>query len=327
MVNNGTGGSQPSIWALLDDRAGNRSQCLGVAESLGLRFETRDLQYTVAAALPNVVMGASFAGLTAGSRAHLAPSWPDVIVAAGRRTAPVARRIKRLNGGHTFLTQIMYPGAAGAGEFDLIAAPRHDERPGSPGLIHTTGAPHRLTPARLEEAARQWQERLADLPRPRVALAVGGSTRRRRFTGDMARELGRTANDVTADAGGSLLVSTSRRTGEAADTLIGQISVATHVYRWGDSGDNPYLGHLGLADAIIVTGDSVSMCSEACAGTGPVYIYAPDALTITKHARLHKELFEKGYARPWDGTLETWSHPPLNAAGDIAQAVRKRLGL
>ena len=80
-----------------------------------------------------------------------------------------------------------------------------------------------------------------------------------------------------------------------------------------------------MADAVIVTGDSVSMCSEACATTGPVYIYAPEALSTAKHARLHSELFDKGYARPLAGRLETWTHAPLNPAEDVARAVRERI--
>ena len=104
----------PAVWLLIDDRAGNRSQCLGVAEALGLKFEVRDLEYTAAAALPHVFLGASFFGLSAKSRAELAPPWPDLVIAAGRRTAPVARRIKRLNGGATYLVQIMDPGPWGS---------------------------------------------------------------------------------------------------------------------------------------------------------------------------------------------------------------------
>ena len=315
----------PAIWLLIDDRAGNRSQCLGVAEALGLKFEVRGREYTAAAALPHVGLGASFFGLTAKSRAELAPPWPDLVIAAGRRTAPVARRIKRLNGGATYLVQIMDPGSTGAGEFDLIAAPRHDTITERPNVMRITGAPHRITPARLTAAAAEWRGRFAGLPRPWIALIVGGSTRRRTFTDAMARELGRAASAMAADAGGALLVTTSRRTGAAAQALLGEIAVPKRVYRWGDEGENPYYGYLAVADAVIVTGDSVSMCSEACATTGPVYIYAPEALITAKHARLHSELFEKGYARPLAGRLETWTHAPLNPAEDVARAVRERM--
>ena len=327
----------PTIWVLADDRAGNRSQCLGVADALGLDTEIKEITYSSLAALPNLVLGASFTGLDHDSHLKMRPPWPNLVIAAGRRTAPVARRIKRLKergGGKCDLIQVMHPGA-GAGEFSLIAQPNHDQPTGGGNILPITGAPHRLTPPRLADEASIWQGRFDDLPKPWIALIVGGSTRRRRFTPVMARELGSQASKLASMAGGSLLVSTSRRTGEATDTLIDAITGSSRIFRWDrDSAeDNPYHGYLALAGAVIVTGDSVSMCSEACAGTRPVYIYAPSALTVAKHARLHGELYQKGYARPLDGTLpldgdlDNWTHPPLNPAIEIAAEIKKRLSL
>ena len=316
-----------SIWVLLDDRAGNRGQCLGVAEALGLPFQNQDLGYTAAAALPNYIIGSTLGGLTASSRINLVPPWPDLVIAAGRRTAPVARYIKEKNAGRTFLAQLMFPGKTGTDDFDLIAAQRHDSLPEGPNLINVTGAPHRVTPRILAKAAEEWRQRFEHLPRPLIALIVGGSTKRRTFTDAMAVELGDMASSMAAGAGGSLLISTSRRTGEAAETLLSRITVPNFTFKWGDEGENPYFGYMALADAVIVTGDSVSMCSEACATPGPVYIHAPKALTVFKHGRLHEDLYARGYARPLAGVLEEWTHPPLNAADDIAAEIRKRMGL
>ena len=317
----------PLIWVLADGRAGNRSQCLGVAGELGLAYEIKELDYGPLAALPNGLLGASLAGLTGESRSRLSPPWPDLVIAAGRRTAPVARKIGRQAGDGCFLAQIMHPGA-GAGDFGLIAQPRHDRGNGGANVLPITGAPHPLTAARLEQEAERWRGRFDDLPKPWIALIVGGSTRRRNFTESMARELASLASRMAATASGSLLVTTSRRTGAAAGALIDAIDAPSRIYRWGESEDeNPYHGYLALADAVIVSGDSVSMCSEACAGTGPVYIYAPPALTTPKHARLHDDLYEKGYARPLTGDYEDWTHPTLNPAQEIAAAIRQRLDL
>nr|MBC8445312.1 mitochondrial fission ELM1 family protein [Rhodospirillaceae bacterium] len=215
--------SSPSVWLLVDDRAGNQSQCLGVGDALGLKCETRDLDYTAAAALPNFVMGKTFGGLTASSRVNLVPPWPDVIVAAGRRCSPVARHIKDMNDGDTFLVQIMYPGDTGLDEFDLVCAPRHDAIPERPNIMQITGAPHRVTPQRLATAREDWQGRLEHLPEPRIALIVGGSTKRRKFTEQMARELGAEASRMATAAGGSLMVTTSRRSDDTANALINEI--------------------------------------------------------------------------------------------------------
>ena len=315
----------PVIWALLDDRAGNRSQCLGVATILNLPFEARELEYTSLSALPNFLKGASFTGLSEMSKDSLTPPWPDIIIAAGRRTASVGRAIKRKSNNRTRLVQIMYPGDSGLSEFDLVCVPRHDKPHVGRNLVSIPGAPHGLTQPVFDNAADQWHDKFNELATPRIAVIVGGSTRRKEFTETMGRELGKLVNKMAMDAGGSLLITTSRRSGPAGEAMLSEITVTHYAFRWGDQGDNPYLGYLALADAIVVTGDSVSMCSEACATKAPVYIYAPDGFVIDKHARLHRYLYDAGYARPLEGVLEDWTHPPLNAAEIIADTIRERI--
>lgn len=323
--------SGPSVWLLVDERAGNQSQCLGVGDALDMRCEIRDLHYTAAAALPNFVMGKTFGGLTPGSRVNLVAPWPDVIIAAGRRCSPVARHIKEKNNGATFLVQIMYPGDTGLDEFNLVCTPRHDTIADGPNILQITGAPHRVTPKRLANAKNEWQERLGDLPGPRIALIVGGSTKRRKFSEQMARELGAAASKMAIAAGGSLMITTSRRSDDTADALIAEIEAPAHIFKWGAQGDNPYLGYLAMADGVIVTGDSVSMCSEAAATPGPMWIYAPKKLTVHKHDNLHRQLYDAAIAKPFEPAagmaFESWQHAPLNAAEDIAAEIKKRLGL
>lgn len=316
---------EPSVWVLADDRAGNVSQATGVAEALGWKYEAKPIGYTLLAALPNGLRGAGLMGVDAASRQGLVEPWPDIVIAAGRRTAPIARWIKRSSGGRTYLCQVMWPGAAGAAEFDLIAVPTHDDLPGiHPNVLRVTGAPHRVTEARLALEATKWAPRLNHLRKPLVAVCVGGSTKNRKFTPAMARELGERAARLARDCGGSLLVTTSRRTGTAqAEALFAAMPDVAHAFRWGqDTGDNPYFGYLALADAIIVTGDSVSMVSEACASPAPVYVFAPPPLVSEKHARLHRHLYALGMAEPLTGSFGQWEHPPLNAAADIAKIIR-----
>lgn len=315
------------VWVLADDRPGNVGQCLGVAEALGLPFAVKQIRYTRLGTLPNTLRGASLLGITAQSQAGLVGPWPRLVIAAGRRTAPVARWIKRRSG--AALVQIMDPGPGGRDEFDLIFVPNHDGTAPTGGNVRrVTGAPHRVTSAKLAEAAEIWRPRFAALPRPWLALIVGGATRRRPFTSAMATDLGKQAAALAARAGGSVLVTTSRRTGaEAEAALLAAIPEPRFVHAWGMEGENPYFGFLALADALVVTGDSVSMACEACAAPAPVYLYAPKGWAAPKHARLHDELYRLGLARPLAAATDVreWSHPPLNAAIDIALEVRRLL--
>lgn len=320
------------VWVLADDRPGNVGQCLGVAEALVLPYAVKQIRYDRFGLLPNPLRGASLLGTDRESRAALAAPWPRLVIAAGRRTAPVARWIKRRSG--AALVQIMDPGPGGRSEFDLIAIPNHDG-PNHDGwrfqganVLHITGAPHRVSAARLETEGALWAPRFAHLPRPWIAVIVGGATRKIPFPPEMAAELGRRAASLAGSAKGSVLVTTSRRTGAQSEAaLLAAIPEPRFVHRWGAQGDNPYFGFLALADAVVVTGDSVSMCSEACAAPAPVYVYAPPGWVAAKHARLHQELFAGNWARPLgeDTVLQPWEREPLNSAHTIAQAIRELL--
>ncbi|CAA7627804.1 Predicted nucleoside-diphosphate-sugar epimerase [Candidatus Terasakiella magnetica] len=319
--------TSPRVWVLADDRAGNVSQGLGVAEALGWPFEVRTIAYDGLARLPNLLRGASLVGVTGASRSGLEAPWPDVVIAAGRRTAPIARWIKRQCG--AFLVQIMDPGIPGRDQFDLIVTPAHDRARLTSNMIEIMGAPHRVTAARLAAEAEAWRPRFAHLPRPWVAVIVGGATRKRPFPVEMARDLGRKVGGLAAAAGGSVLLTTSRRTGaEQGAALAECLPEPRWLHLFGQPGENPYFGFLALADAVVVTGDSVSMACEACASAAPVFLWAPPGWVVAKHARLHAQLYLHGLAKPLDQvqSLAAWDRPRLDAAGEVAQAIHERMG-
>lgn len=313
-----TSDTMNDIWVLADDRAGNRSQAFGVATRLQVPFRTIDIAYGPWVCLPNWLLGASCAGLTDTARAKLKAPWPRLVVAAGRRTAPVARWIKREGGAQTRLLQIMDPGA-GYDEFDLICRPAHDLGASGPNTLTIDAAPHGLTRGDLDRDAESLPVAASTLPKPRIALLIGGSTRRRQFTDTMARTFIDSALNAASELGGRLMATTSRRTGEALDVIAQSLADGHYVYRWDSDDDNPYRALLGAADAVIVTGESVSMCSEACITGKPVYIFAPNDLITDKHARLHARLYAGGYARPFEGTVDIgWTPPTLDVASTIA---------
>lgn len=322
---------RPAVWALTDDRPGNNAQVLGVARALGGALEEKALRYSGFARLPNILRGATLAGVSDISRAGLSGPWPDLTISAGRRSAPVARWIKAQSGGYTKLVHLMFPGRAGGDDFDLLVVPDHDDHAdiqGWPNVMTIVGAPSLITPALLETQAASWRDRFDALPRPFVALIVGGATKRQFFSTERAVHLGRKVSALAKSCNGSVLLATSRRTGtDAEQALLRAIPEPRSAFLWSEGGENPYFGYLALADAIVVTGDSVTMCAEACATTAPVYIDAPEDTTSAKHTRLHTALYKLGCARPLsempESGLEDWSHTALNPSDEIASAIRR----
>jgi hypothetical protein len=265
----------PRVWVLTDDRPGSTSQSTGLAQALGWPWELKRLDFGRRAWLHNRLLGASRAGLHARRRVGLAPPWPDLVIAAGRRTAPVARWIQQQAGGLTRLVHLGRKGGDAAELFDLVVTPAYTRLPPHPRRLVVSAPLHGVTPARLAEARERFRATLGALPAPRVALLVGGSSGQYWLGARAARRLGREVSDFAARIGASLLVTTSRRASRSSErALRAALPAGAYFHSWALGGpENPYLGILALADVVVVTGDSESMLSEAL-GTGrPVYVY------------------------------------------------------
>jgi hypothetical protein len=265
----------PRTWVLLDDRPGNSTQTLGLVRSLGWPFEIVQLHFGGLARLHPVLMGASRRVLDRSRSDALEPPWPDLVIAAGGRTAAVSRWIRRQSGGATRIVQLGRRGGAAAKHFDLVATPRNARLRPHPKRIETLLPLCRIDPTGLEDAADAWRERLELAASPRIAVLVGGASALYRFEPEDAAALARKVHALARETGGSVWVSTSRRTGKAAtDQLAESLPDAAWFHDWSrDSEDNPFLAYLALADWIVVTGESESMLAEVCATAKPVLIY------------------------------------------------------
>ncbi len=250
------------------------------------------------------------------------PDIPDCpIVSAGGTAAVVAAALRS---DRRPVVQIQHPRINPA-KFDLIVVNRHDGLTGA-NVITTRTALHRATPARLAAAAEQWRPRLAHLPRPLVAVLAGGSNGRFRLDGAVASHLaGQLAAMMRADRAG-LALTPSRRTAPEARDAFERVLAPQGAWVWDMQGENPYFGMLALADAIVVTEDSVSMVSEAAATSVPVLLASLPGRS--RRIRLFNRLLQQdGRLRLFDGRLEVW---PVHAMDDTAEAgaeVRRRLRL
>jgi mitochondrial fission protein ELM1 len=341
---------QAKVWVLDDPRVGTANQAIGIAERLGVPFRRVPMVWNpwtahVAGLMPrgslaglrqpsrgiaaDLARSAAGVSLPAGRLPAGAAGRPEVVISAGRRSGAVALWMKHQFGCR--LVHCMSPGLGGLlrySMFDLLVIPEHDRPAPAPNVMPVLGAPHRVSPLLLRQAKVAWQERLGHLPRPRVALLVGGPPRSTGMPPAMAHTLARQVARLVAARGGAVLATTSRRTGgEATEAVSAGLSQCLHlIYRWGEPGENPYHGFLANADAIVVTADSVSMISEACATTAAVYVALPE-LASPKQRRFAESLYQAGHARPLGSSVARWPRPPLDEAGRVAAEIRRRFAL
>ncbi len=302
---------------LSDGLAGHEAQTLGIAEAMGLVPDFRRVKprkiFAVLAPFGPIDPRESPRHL--GS--PIAPPWPDIALAAGRRTLPYLRRLKRESGRRIFTIYVNAP-ANGRRAADLIVAPIHDGLFGRNVFTPLTPA-NRLSPAALAQARRSPDPRIAALPSPRAALLIGGNNRHFRFTPADAIALADIVR-VFFVQGYSVMATASRRTPRFVAEALGAALQEGAGWIWDGEGENPYLSMLASADTVVVTADSVSMVGEAVATGAPVYAFAP----IGGHRKIadYLERLERlGAVRPWNGTIERWRYEPINSTPSIAAAI------
>ena len=267
------GEGQITVWCLLGKKAGDNTQVRALAEELGYGYEEKRITARPWELLTHLSGRASLAGIERAQSSDLEAPWPDLVITSGRRNESVARWIRQQSAGVTRLVHIGRPWAP-LSAWDLVVTTPQYFLPQQDNILHNTLPLHRMPQQELQSAGERLLPRLAGLPRPWIAVLVGGDSGRFVMTAAKGARLGALASSLARAAGGSLLVSDSPRTPRrAGDALQAQLAGPHFCYRWGDAGDNPYHALLALADAFVVTGESMSMLGEAAATGRPLFIF------------------------------------------------------
>ncbi len=305
-------------WILSEGYAGLQAQALGLAEAAGLHPEVRVLaprapwRWVTARLWP-----APLAAVPGAVRAPL----PELVIGCGGVAAAVGAALRR---SRPAVVQVQHP-RMDPRRFDLIVVNRHDELTG-PNVVVTRTALHRVTPARLAAAADVWRPRFAHLRRPLVGVLVGGSNGRFRLDTATARRLAGQLSAMMREDGVGIAVTPSRRTDPAVTRVLADVLTPLGGHVWNGCGDNPYFGMLALADAIVVTVDSVSMISEAVATAAPVMLARLPGRS-RRNSLFTEALLREGRVREFAGRLQTWPVSPLDDTAEAAAEMCRRLGL
>lgn len=298
------------------------SQCVGLAEALGLvpvikRISLREPWRFLSPYLR--------VGLAHAFEEPLDPPWPDLLIASGRLSIPASLHVKaqsRRAGKDCFTVQIQDP-VISPKHFDLVIAPMHDDLRGS-NVITTLGALHRVAPGKLLTGAQELTSRVSSLPAPYIGVLIGGANGAYRLGGEQIVDLAAQLRALAEATRASLLVTPSRRTGDANVRLLREALKGASAFVWDGEGANPYFGILGLSQALVVTADSVNMITEACATGKPVYVFDLPGGS-EKSTRFRSKLIAMDHARKFNVPLEAYSVRPLHEMERVAAEILRRL--
>lgn len=316
-----------TIWVVSDGRAGIENQALGLAEAVARKTDAHICVKRVAwpgwmRRVPSRLTPAWPRLLDVGGDA-VRPPWPDLWIGNGRASIPLSIGVRRWSNHRTFVVQLQDP-VRNPRLFDLVIPPRHDGLTG-PNVFPIIGAAHRVVESRLQEAKAAFHAELDALPRPRVAVLIGGVAKAYRMSPLHSDRLASDIEGAVNGSGGSLMLTFSRRTPADARKLLTERLSNLPGLIWNDEGPNPYFAFLGAADVILVTEDSANMPAEAAASGAPVYLLPMEG-GQARRRRFHEDLAAHGVTRPFTGSLERWTYPPLNETDRAAEEVLRRMG-
>lgn len=312
-----------TCWIVTPGEAGFESQGRGLAEALGLTPIFKRVRARLPwRRLPGWLWVSPLAALDS-SGDTLVPPWPDLVISCGKIAAPLAAAIRRASVGKARAVHIQKP-TLPLRAFDLVVAPRHDRVHG-PNVVETVGAVHAVTPAKLTEAAGRWAASLAHLPRPLVGVLIGGGNGRFRLDRPTMTAIADHLAALARRHNAGLVITPSRRTGLENEAVLRDRLAGLPAFIWDGKSDNPYLGILGLADALVVTEDSVSMTSEALATGKPVYVARLPG-DSQRLRRFQDDLIAEGYTKPLSDDLTTWTYAPPDDTARAAAECKRRFG-
>ncbi len=335
------------VLVLSDGKTGHLKQSLAVVAALreqcpALSHQVVDVRYRHRFARAMTLLWSVLAPGTFGaigclqwalkpeSAAALLGRYADVIVSCGSSTVPVAVLWSAEN--RAKLIALMNPAPVPVSRFSLIIAPQHDRLPADPRVVRITGAlTGRLDDGRLLAARQQLaahpkfrrgntangmpadrEEEGAVSCGPSISVFVGGDTEEYELSPSAAKELIEQVLAACELTGAQCMVTTSRRTSPSIDKQLAarlnqhprcrMVLLANQ-----DPIDGTMEGMLGAADVAVVTGESVSMVTEACASGKPVIAVRPHrrrnrGSSPAKHERFLDQLERDGYVHLVQGS-------------------------
>ena len=208
-------------------------------------------------------------------------------------------------------------------EYDLIASPQLSGE----NIVSMVGVPHQMTHESLAMAYHEHQQYFNSLPKPIIGLLVGGNTRYcDGFNEHHAEQLAKRVAKINSLLSGCIVITNSRRTPHAAiKALLNELkTVNHHFFDWQQIDNSFYQALLAHADLFIVTGDSLSMCSEAAFTGKPLLVDMSDTATEYYHREIVGKLIAYGAAKLLTDSYEPWYYQPPDPTGMVVKAIHTR---
>jgi len=318
-----------NIWVLTDFRVGNSLQGIAIADSLNQNYEIKEIEYNALARLPNALLPNLLHIKNKSRKQLIGKAPPKLIISSGRRCGKVAAILKKYYP-DVKLVQVMKPDT-NPDIFDLIILPQHDVFPANEGakyhIIRTIGAINNIKQAISK--FKKFPPCYASM-KQFIGVLVGGNTKEYKFSQNDAVELCEAIKKSASYNDMPAFITFSRRTPAHLKKLFYKNFKWPHIIydpaKEKNKELNPYIGILKKAKFIILTCDSVSMCSEVASSGKPNYIYCPNRFHSKKHKYMMQQLVDLKIAKVFSkstGKFEPYKYAPLDEVLKVRDYIKQ----
>ena len=298
----------------MDGLIGCENQCLGVIERLGIETEIKKIK-------PSMAVSVFAPYGTPFLNPQVREPWPDLVIAAGRKTIPYLKYIRRASKKECKTIYLQDP-RIDSKEFDIVWAPEHDSIEGN-NVVKTITSPNRVTNELLNYHHDKWLGKLSKLKGPFIGFLIGGKSKAYNFNDDECEKIIQAINFVISN-GYTPLITLSRRSPKKLSNRIKSLLINEKNLFYDGKGDNPYFAILKASELIITTPDSANMISEAINVPKPVY-YIDIKTNSKRFNKFINTLVNSGHIRPFENNIDYFQNKKLDPTKEIVDYIYKNL--
>ena len=251
--------------------------------------------------------------------------FPSIMITCGRRMAgiSVALKTRASSAGADMTTIHLQDPRLNPAFFDILIVPHHDRVRGD-NVIVTKAALNRMSkPLTVDNSntlPQQWQKATP----PRVAVMIGGDNRRYKISHEMATHMAQQLAAFAAANNAKLFLVPSRRCPENVFQHLQTALLPDQCMTTNNHQPNLLFSILAMADAVIVTSDSINMASEA-ASTGKPVLIAYWRAETGRIAKFHQTMQNDNHTAPLTKLLPSGPFLALDESVMIRQQISARL--
>ncbi|MBF0478620.1 MAG: mitochondrial fission ELM1 family protein [Candidatus Omnitrophica bacterium] len=185
--------------------------------------------------------------------------------------------------------------------FNALILPQHDLKIGQTykDVVITQGAPNLISPAYLSDMRQKLFERYPQVKADKclkIGILIGGDSKNMSITFEQIRILVEQLKQFAGQQRMKLLVTSSRRTAADVEALLlkeleNNALCPVLVIASKNNFTEALGGILGAADLLVVSGDSISMVSEAVTSGKPTLVFKPTFKKTFMRKRFKHEIF------------------------------------